>query len=78
MAEILGNHLACPICHEWLLASHTLSCGHMFCGLCLASWLPHKQSCPTCRKAIAGEAGCAGACCFTRPSLACGDEFVPA
>uniref|UniRef100_A0A7S3R9B9 E3 ubiquitin-protein ligase CHFR n=1 Tax=Dunaliella tertiolecta TaxID=3047 RepID=A0A7S3R9B9_DUNTE len=54
VAELLGNHLACPICHEWLLASHTLSCGHMFCGLCLASWLPQKQSCPTCRKAIAG------------------------
>jgi hypothetical protein len=57
MTEILSAHLTCPICCEWLLACHTLSCGHMFCGLCLATWLTQKQSCPSCRKPIAGEAG---------------------
>ena len=55
MTEILHNHLTCPICQEWLLACHTLSCGHMFCGLCLATWLSQKPSCPSCRKAVAGK-----------------------
>lgn len=54
MAEILSNHLMCPICQDWLLACHTLSCGHMFCGLCLATWLSQNQSCPSCRKPVAG------------------------
>ncbi|KAL6765573.1 hypothetical protein V8C86DRAFT_2454588 [Haematococcus lacustris] len=54
MTELISNHLTCPICCEWLLACHTLSCGHMFCGLCLATWLVQKQSCPSCRKPIAG------------------------
>lgn len=52
--EVLSNHLTCPICCEWLIASHTLMCGHMFCGLCLATWLSHKHSCPTCRKPVVG------------------------
>lgn len=26
-----------------------VSCGHMFCGECLASWLANKKDCPTCR-----------------------------
>jgi hypothetical protein len=55
MTEILSAHLTCPICCEWLLACHTLSCGHMFCGLCLTTWLTQKQSCPSCRKPIAGK-----------------------
>lgn len=55
MKEILSNHLTCPICCEWLLACHTLSCGHMFCGLCLATWLSQSSSCPSCRKPVAGR-----------------------
>lgn len=54
MKEIFSNNFTCPICCEWLLASHTLSCGHMFCGLCLATWLSQSQSCPSCRKPVAG------------------------
>lgn len=44
----------------------TLS-GHMFCGLCLASWLPQKQSCPTCRKSIAGERAALLTACADSP-----------
>lgn len=55
MNDILSQHLTCPMCYDWLLASHTLSCGHMFCGLCLATWLAQKQSCPTCRNPIVGK-----------------------
>lgn len=54
IAALLSNHLTCAICHDWLAGAHALSCGHMFCGLCLASWLTHKPSCPECRKPTAG------------------------
>lgn len=64
LSEILSNHMTCPVCHDWLLASHTLSCGHMFCGLCLATWLSHKHSCPSCRDVIAG--GWVGCCAMRR------------
>ncbi|KAG2482365.1 hypothetical protein HYH03_018715 [Edaphochlamys debaryana] len=50
VAQLLSNHLTCSICHDWLAGAHTLSCGHMFCGICLASWLSQKQTCPECRK----------------------------
>lgn len=54
MTSILATHLSCPICHDWLVACHTLTCGHMFCGLCLATWLNQNQTCPSCRKSVAG------------------------
>lgn len=54
IASLLSNHLTCAICHDWLAGTHALSCGHMFCGVCLASWLTHKHSCPECRKPTAG------------------------
>ncbi|PNH08910.1 E3 ubiquitin-protein ligase [Tetrabaena socialis] len=54
IAALLSNHLTCAICHDWLAGAHALSCGHMFCGVCLASWLTQKQSCPECRKPTAG------------------------
>lgn len=55
VASMLSNHLMCSICHEWLAAAHAVSCGHMFCGVCLANWMQQKQTCPECRKPIAGE-----------------------
>ncbi|GLC45088.1 hypothetical protein PLESTM_001685300 [Pleodorina starrii] len=54
IAALLSNHLTCSICHDWLAGAHALTCGHMFCGICLASWLTQKQSCPECRKPTAG------------------------
>lgn len=56
ITSMLANHLTCAICHEWLAGAHALSCGHMFCGICLANWLAQKQSCPECRKPTAGKA----------------------
>lgn len=57
IASMLSNHLMCSICQEWLAAAHAVSCGHMFCGVCLNSWIVSaaKQTCPECRKPIAGE-----------------------
>ncbi|KAG1678043.1 hypothetical protein FOA52_000839 [Chlamydomonas sp. UWO 241] len=54
MKDILCTHLSCPICQDWVTAAHALSCGHMFCGLCLVTWLNQNQSCPSCRKLCAG------------------------
>eukprot|EP00798_Chlamydomonas_sp_ICE-L_P019981 gene19981-26692_t len=54
LEDILQNHFTCPICQEWVMACHALSCGHMFCGSCIAEWLKRKQACPTCRKPAAG------------------------
>jgi hypothetical protein len=55
IAALLANHLTCSICHDWLAGAHALTCGHMFCGICLASWLTQKQSCPECRKPTTGR-----------------------
>jgi hypothetical protein len=54
VVDVLKNHFACMICLDWMVAAHSLSCGHLFCGCCLAKWLNMNQSCPSCRKAIAG------------------------
>ena len=54
MKEILATHLSCAICQDWLVACHALTCGHMFCGLCLTTWLNRNQTCPHCRLAVAG------------------------
>mmetsp|Transcript_32844 Transcript_32844/g.59511 ORF Transcript_32844/g.59511 Transcript_32844/m.59511 type:complete len:303 (-) Transcript_32844:669-1577(-) len=54
VAEVLFNNLMCSICHGWLAASHTMTCGHMFCGSCLSSWLERQRSCPECRKPFSG------------------------
>lgn len=48
----LSSHFSCAICHDWLLATHIMPCGHFFCGLCLAGWLELKRNCPTCRKPV--------------------------
>ncbi|GAX78199.1 hypothetical protein CEUSTIGMA_g5641.t1 [Chlamydomonas eustigma] len=54
LKEVLSSHLSCAICQDWLVACHALSCGHMYCGMCLSTWLARKRSCPTCRRAVAG------------------------
>ena len=60
----LANHLTCAICHDWLAGAHALTCGHMFCGICLAGWLAQKQSCPECRKPSAGKLQAALIACW--------------
>lgn len=51
----LANHLTCAVCQDLPIAAHALGCGHLFCGLCLAEWMPRKQSCPTCREAVTSK-----------------------
>ena len=49
------DSLSCPVCRDLLLASHTLKCGHIYCGLCLAQWLAKNPVCPICREDVRGE-----------------------
>lgn len=68
LLQALGNHFTCPICQDWLLAAHVLpNCGHMFCGLCSASWLARKHSCPTCRKPVTGATQAPQGCLLVLP-----------
>lgn len=62
MSNVLASHLSCAACQDWMVACHALSCGHMFCGTCLATCLERSNSCPSCRRANAGAfvEGCKG------------------
>lgn len=51
-ARVLGE-LECCICAGIMAMSHSLRCGHTFCGLCIARWLKQgKRTCPQCRVSI--------------------------
>jgi len=51
-ARVLGE-LECCICTGIMAMTHSLRCGHTFCGLCIVTWLKQgKRSCPECRVAI--------------------------
>eukprot|EP00898_Chlorokybus_atmophyticus_P001150 jgi/Chlat1/2035/Chrsp159S02331 len=52
--ELLGEEFECVICREWLIAAHTLSCSHTFCGDCITPWLNKNDTCPTCRERVTG------------------------
>jgi hypothetical protein len=70
--KISTSCVTCVICKELLVATHTLGCGHMFCGPCLAQWLEVQQqpSCPTCRAAVTGRCECiVGVCKCKAPHV---------
>ena len=55
----VADHLMCAICQDVVVGAHVLSCGHMFCGLCIAQWLRSQNksqqactSCPECRAEV--------------------------
>ena len=52
VTDVMLSQFTCAICQDWMLGCHAMSCGHMFCGHCLAKWLDLRQACPTCRKPI--------------------------
>jgi hypothetical protein len=41
----------CVICHDTESNLYT-ECGHMYCDVCLLSWLSKNKSCPYCREII--------------------------
>ncbi len=44
----------CPICLELLTCITTIKteCNHIFCVVCLESWINYKHNCPVCRHNI--------------------------
>jgi hypothetical protein len=43
----------CSICQDLMASTHSLRCGHTFCGLCILRWLKQgKRTCPECRATI--------------------------
>jgi pSer/pThr/pTyr-binding forkhead associated (FHA) protein len=51
----LFENLACSICQDVLAAAHVLTCGHAYCGICLATWTRRNASCPDCRQRPTGR-----------------------
>uniref|UniRef100_A0A5K3FRR6 E3 ubiquitin-protein ligase n=1 Tax=Mesocestoides corti TaxID=53468 RepID=A0A5K3FRR6_MESCO len=47
-----SNASDCPICLQPLLQPVEISCGHIFCYLCIKGSAFHRRQCPLCRGAI--------------------------
>lgn len=43
--------VGCVVCHDPLLGSRVLPCGHTFCDDCISRWTRERDTCPTCRSA---------------------------
>jgi hypothetical protein len=53
LADTLSERLAsCPICYQTLADPKTTPRGHIFCRVCLDTWLSRSSSCPACRQTI--------------------------
>ncbi|CAH8493252.1 unnamed protein product [Heterobilharzia americana] len=48
--QLLEKELHCAICHEIVICSSVLHCGHIFCTYCIHKWLRCKAKCPLCFK----------------------------
>ncbi|CAH8837303.1 unnamed protein product [Trichobilharzia szidati] len=46
--QLLEKELHCAICHEIVIFSSVLHCGHIFCTYCIHVWLKYKPKCPLC------------------------------
>jgi len=42
----------CSICHDALLISRKLPCGHQFHLKCLFYWIENQKTCPNCRAQV--------------------------
>ncbi|KAJ3331069.1 hypothetical protein HDU76_004148 [Blyttiomyces sp. JEL0837] len=55
-ADFLGDmeqQFTCSICCELMVAPHTVSCGHNYCGMCIEDWFKTgKRTCPECRAPV--------------------------
>lgn len=57
-SRAVSDVLECAICNEIMRNPYTTSCGHSFCGPCLANWFqtnPQRRTCPACRASIVNE-----------------------
>jgi hypothetical protein len=49
LAQRFIGSFECSICTGTLLNPFSMSCGHTFCGDCLANWYASRKTCPLCR-----------------------------
>ncbi|CAD6504927.1 BgTH12-00426 [Blumeria graminis f. sp. triticale] len=52
MPWIKDQNRKCTLCLEELTDPSVVSCGHMFCWLCIADWIKEKPECPLCRREV--------------------------
>lgn len=45
----------CTICHDNFTTPAMLDCGHIFCELCIGTWLDRATVCPLCRAKISDD-----------------------
>ncbi|TGZ61538.1 hypothetical protein CRM22_007948 [Opisthorchis felineus] len=50
LQSLLEKEFTCAICHEILINSTALRCGHCYCEYCICRWLSRNTSCPVCKK----------------------------
>ncbi|XP_047353539.1 RING finger and transmembrane domain-containing protein 2-like isoform X1 [Vespa velutina] len=54
--QLLDSGGICAICHEEYNSPIRLNCQHIFCEVCVLTWLTRGRSCPLCRAPIADDA----------------------
>ena len=47
------EELNCVICTQIIIQPSVTSCGHIYCQICIATWLKDHMKCPTCRSKVA-------------------------
>lgn len=57
METLADSPMTCAVCQDVIVGAHVLTCGHMFCGMCLDSWIKKKApskdvTCPECRQPV--------------------------
>ncbi|KAJ3415165.1 Nucleolar protein 10 [Chytridiales sp. JEL 0842] len=52
----LADQITCSICYDVMIAPHSVTCGHSYCGPCLDDWFKRgKRTCPQCRSYISKQ-----------------------
>lgn len=53
--QLIASGGICAICHEEYTMPVRLHCKHIFCELCVLTWLDRERSCPLCRASITDD-----------------------
>ncbi|XP_031835239.1 ring finger protein, transmembrane 2 isoform X2 [Nomia melanderi] len=53
--QLIASGGVCAICHEEYSMPVKLHCNHIFCEMCVLTWLNRERSCPLCRAIITDD-----------------------
>ncbi|XP_020293074.1 RING finger and transmembrane domain-containing protein 2 [Pseudomyrmex gracilis] len=53
--QLIASGGICAICHEEYSVPVRLHCKHIFCEMCVSTWLDRERSCPLCRASITDD-----------------------